>query len=306
MSFRSISVFSYGVDDYLREVAKKNSETDITLYSRKNGDVVTTYLEPKRFPEKISSLTDSIFPADVALVGVSEINRNLGEVLMALSLVHHGHVIFMVQGAVDRDLLNRIIDQAGITSHSFFEGAYLDLSEKIEGMKAESRGSGTCVVIDQYFKVKGVGTVVLGFVLSGTVEKHQHLQVSYADKEVEIRSIQMQDIDVDSAGTGSRVGLALKGIDVDEIERGMMLSASPFQYFKSGEGSMQYHSSLRKEMPESYEVFVSDFMRYQRGILSRKTLELDRKIVRFRDELTVVNPNASPRVLGLFKLPHTS
>ena len=306
MTFRSVNAFSYNANDFLREVAKKNSETDITLYSRKNGDVVSTYLEPTRFPEKISSLTDALFPADAAIVGVTEINRSLGEVLLALSLMHHGPVEFMVKESVDHDLLRKLIVQAGISSYSFFAGAYLDLADKIEGMKIERRGSGTSVIVDQYFKVKGVGTVVLGFVLSGVVKKHQHLQASYAKKDVEVRSIQMQDVDVESADAGSRVGLALKGIDIDEIERGMVLSDYPTECIQNANGSMNYHSSIKKEMPESYEVFVSDLMRYQRGVLSGSRLELDKCIINMKSEFLIVNPNMSPRVLGLFKLPHSS
>ncbi|MGA2977946.1 MAG: EF-Tu/IF-2/RF-3 family GTPase, partial [Spirochaetia bacterium] len=44
-----------------------------------------------------------------------------------------------------------------------------------------------------------------------------------ANKEVMVRSIQMQDEDYDQAEAGSRVGLALKGATVDEIERGSVI-----------------------------------------------------------------------------------
>jgi len=42
-----------------------------------------------------------------------------------------------------------------------------------------------------------------------------------------VRSIQLHDDDVDQAGPGDRAGLALKGIEAEEIERGMVLTADP-------------------------------------------------------------------------------
>jgi selenocysteine-specific translation elongation factor len=43
-------------------------------------------------------------------------------------------------------------------------------------------------------------------------------------KEAEIRSIQKHDDDFDSAAKGDRVGLALKGISVSDLDRGTVLS----------------------------------------------------------------------------------
>jgi selenocysteine-specific translation elongation factor len=83
--------------------------------------------------------------------------------------------------------------------------------------------SPTSVVVDHSFHVNGVGEVILGFVRSGIVHKHDKLQLLPAGKEVVVRSIQMHDKDFDEADAGSRVGLALKGVVVDELKRGSVL-----------------------------------------------------------------------------------
>ncbi len=44
---------------------------------------------------------------------------------------------------------------------------------------------------------------------------------------MQIRSIQKHDDDVADAYTGDRVGLALKGIEAEELDRGYVLSAAP-------------------------------------------------------------------------------
>jgi selenocysteine-specific translation elongation factor len=80
------------------------------------------------------------------------------------------------------------------------------------------------VAVDHYFDVKGVGTVVLGCVADGTIGKHDAVKVLPLGREAEIRSIQKHDDDFDTAVKGDRVGLALKGVSVNELDRGTVLS----------------------------------------------------------------------------------
>lgn len=81
------------------------------------------------------------------------------------------------------------------------------------------------MVIDHAFEVKSVGTVVLGIVKQGKICAHDSLVLYPSGKEVMVKSIQMQDDDVQSAASHSRVGLALKGVTAGEIKRGDVLSA---------------------------------------------------------------------------------
>jgi selenocysteine-specific translation elongation factor len=62
-------------------------------------------------------------------------------------------------------------------------------------------------------------------VKKGIVKKYDELTLLPANKEVIVRSIQMQDEDHDQAEAGSRVGLAMKGATVDELARGSILCA---------------------------------------------------------------------------------
>jgi selenocysteine-specific translation elongation factor len=78
--------------------------------------------------------------------------------------------------------------------------------------------------VDHYFDVKGVGTVVLGCVAEGTVRRHDSVRVLPSDKQAEIRSIQKHDDDFDWAVKGDRVGFALKGVSVEDLDRGTVLT----------------------------------------------------------------------------------
>ena len=81
--------------------------------------------------------------------------------------------------------------------------------------------------VDRSYKVTGVGAVASGTVNSGTVEAGDELLLGpMADgsfREVEVRSIEMHYHRVDRATAGRIVGIALKGVDEAEIERGMAL-----------------------------------------------------------------------------------
>ena len=81
--------------------------------------------------------------------------------------------------------------------------------------------------IDRSYKVTGVGAVASGTVNSGTVETGDELLLGPMPdgsfREVEARSIEMHYHRVDKATAGRIVGIALKGVDESEIERGMAL-----------------------------------------------------------------------------------
>ena len=81
--------------------------------------------------------------------------------------------------------------------------------------------------VDRSYKVTGVGAVASGTVNSGTVEAGDELLLGpMADgsfREVEVRSIEMHYHRVDKATAGRIVGIALKGVDEEEIDRGMAL-----------------------------------------------------------------------------------
>jgi selenocysteine-specific translation elongation factor len=82
------------------------------------------------------------------------------------------------------------------------------------------------VTVDHSFSVKGVGEVVLGFVKKGILRKHDSLLLLPANKEIVVRSIQIQDKEVEAAEAGSRVGLAIKGATAEEMKQGSLLCSA--------------------------------------------------------------------------------
>ena len=82
--------------------------------------------------------------------------------------------------------------------------------------------------IDRVFSLKGIGNVVTGTVIEGSVTKNEKLFNYDAGKEVQVRSVQSHDTFVDRAGVSSRVALNLTGVELNDLKKGQLLSKKGF------------------------------------------------------------------------------
>ncbi|MEM0132634.1 EF-Tu/IF-2/RF-3 family GTPase [Acidiplasma sp.] len=297
MPMESLNIFTYNAQEYIREIAKAGTNSDITLYHRKDGDRIFTFIEPSKYPDKLSSLTDSIFPADIAVISGKNLDKHFGEVIVALDLMGKKNG-FIISDEDKKDIIKKIISNTNLRNYNIFTGRPMELVDQLSDVIPERKLNGNYTLIDHFFKVRGVGTVALGFVLSGEIKKHDKLIISDIDKEIEIKSIQMNDVDVESASTGSRVGLALKNIEPESMSRGMLLSDKPFEYKTEISGNINIHSSVKNRPENSYEAFVSDMMRYQRGRVENNKIILDKKIPVIKNNIVLSNNNIIPRVFA--------
>ncbi len=296
---KNLNLFYYGSQDFIREIGKKGTQSDITLYSRKTDDYVFTILNPSLFPDKLSSLTDCIAPVDAAILQVETIDKNLGEVIMALDLsgISTGLVYTSEENA---DRIKSILSNTSLKNYPVLTDNGASVVEKAGRFDHRTQGRGTKILIDHFFTVRSVGTVALGFVTSGKVEKHQDLFLSLAKKSIQVRSIQVQDEDVPEAEEGTRVGLSLKGIDTDELERGMVLSDTEIDSEKLLKGSIAKHPAQKNPPPDQGEVFFASTMRYQRGTMEKGDISLDSPIYMLDGKGVICSQSLTPRIIASF------
>jgi selenocysteine-specific elongation factor len=81
----------------------------------------------------------------------------------------------------------------------------------------------TRLYIDRAFSLRGIGTVVTGTLWSGRIAAGDVLRVEPSGRDVRIRSVQVHDLDVESAEAGQRVALSLPGVTREELRRGDVL-----------------------------------------------------------------------------------
>lgn len=216
-------ILAYNFEEYLDKIAKKGSETDIKYYNRKNDDKVTVFLEPFRFPEKITSLTNSASVADAALLKINELSKELGEVILALDAfsISEGAIITTPDL---RARLQNIFRNTVLENYKFIDNSLPEVLAYLDSIKYEQVDRKGYIIVDQFFTVHGTGTVALGFVKEGYIERHEPLRLYPGQKKTEIRSIQAQDIDIPRAEIGTRVGVALKNVDVENVTKGSILA----------------------------------------------------------------------------------
>jgi selenocysteine-specific translation elongation factor len=216
-------ILAYNFEEYLDKIAKKGSETDIKYYNRKNEDRVTVFLDPFRFPEKINSLTNSASVADAAILTINELSKDLGEVILALDAFSIGEGAIITTPEL-RERLKKIIKNTKLENYKFIDNSLPEILTYLDSIKYQQSEKKGFVVVDQSFTVQGSGTVVLGFVKEGYIEKHENLRIYPTPKKTEIRSIQAQDIDVQRAEIGTRVGVALKNVYFEDVPKGSVLA----------------------------------------------------------------------------------
>jgi len=225
----NLNVAVIGSPDYTKSLGKKSTASDITFYDLKRDDITVSLAEPTKYPEKLASLFFATSLADVAIVVVEQIGPVFGESVIMLDCVGVKKGYIVTKGYITKEQIAPLIKGTVLEGYTVLDDDPILLRERLlaqaneieRGSMVDSVGS---VAVDHYFDVKGVGTVVLGCVADGTIGKHDAVKVLPLGREAEIRSIQKHDDDFDTAVKGDRVGLALKGVSVNELDRGTVLS----------------------------------------------------------------------------------
>ncbi len=82
--------------------------------------------------------------------------------------------------------------------------------------------------IDRAFVMKGFGPVVTGTLVSGSIGREEEVELFPARQRLRVRGMQVHNEKVERAYAGQRTALNLAGIDVEALERGMVLAAPGF------------------------------------------------------------------------------
>jgi selenocysteine-specific translation elongation factor len=292
-------VVSVPLDISLAELlGKKGSQNGITFYNRKEKGKNVVALAPSSIDDKFYALAESILIADQVVVSTADIGKLFGEVAVACSLIKR-RMIF-----TDENVDKKMLGSVGITDYSVASRETL-LNEILSFKHYVTEGE-TRIDLDKCFPVKGVGVVALGVVKSGVVHKHDKLYHS-SGRQVEVRSIQSHDDDVDSADYGTRVGLALKGIEANEVDKGDLLTTSNIGEKNMIEVELKLASINKEHLQKGIKyALVSNFTYVYATVEkvdgTRVTLKLDTNASMVKgDELLLIR-DASPRVFASGKV----
>jgi selenocysteine-specific translation elongation factor len=227
------------VGDYqiVNDLGKKGTTTDLSIYDRKTRDTIYTWTVPITFPDKIQSLMQAVNIAEYAIVSVAKIDKYLGEQILALDAIKAREGFIIHSYEVDEEKLKTLIKHTSISDFKFLTDID-QLKQLMNNLEPKSQEGDCMIPIDHAFRVKGVGTVVLGVIKQGVVKTFDQLKILPSGKNIIVKSIQMHDDTVTESKSPARVGLAIKGIDADEISRGDVLCSPESLHLQTATNSI--------------------------------------------------------------------
>jgi selenocysteine-specific translation elongation factor len=231
----NVTVAVIGALGFSANLGKKGTSTDITFYNIKKGEDTVTLIEPERYPERLAPLFYAVSLAKQAIVVVDKIDATFGECLVMLQCANIKNGYIILRNYIPKEKIQPLIKGTILETYEFMADDSNLLREKLLAVASKQKPAEITagqqpvgsVPVDHAFNVKGVGVVILGVVTNGIIQKHATLNVFPGAKTAQVRSIQKHDDEFDVAGEGDRVGLALKNIEVEDLDRGAVLTNDP-------------------------------------------------------------------------------
>jgi len=303
---RSVNFVVLGEQTIANDFGKKGTVTDLTVYDRKESDIIRTWVVPNGFPEKIQPLLQAINIAEYVIFYVASLDRYTGEQIIALDMLNKKNGILSHSYEVDENRLHSMIKGTVLQNYKKIDSP--NIKEELVKLPHVSNDGPAQIVIDHSFDVKGVGTVVLGKVLQGTINQYDNLKHLPSGTDVMVKSIQMHDDDVKQAVCPARVGLSLKGIKPDEVGRGDIITSDESFEIKN-ELKIDFKQSpfYKGEISENQMCLVSIGLQVKAAkfsSISPVKLILDKPVVCRKNEICLlVKPEStSVRVIGSGKI----
>jgi len=224
----NLNVVVLGSRELAGDIGKKGTISDMTFFNLKKGDDSVTLIEPTKYPEKMSSLFYAAAMSEFTILVAEKIDSTLGEMILMIDRMGIDKGWIVLRNYIQEDQLRPLLAGTSLESYSIVDDDAIKLREELLVLAAKMSGNANAscgsVPIDSHFNVKGVGTVVLGSVIDGTVKKHDKMRVLPLNETVILKSIQKHDIDSDDCVKGDHVGLALRGIESERLDRGYVLT----------------------------------------------------------------------------------
>ncbi len=299
-----VNIAALGNPDLAAKIGKKGTVSDIAMYNYKGPEGNITFIHPHRYPDRIQPLLYMVNLSHGALLVVNNLDKYFGEQVIALQMREISQGIIVLRNYIDPEQVKAITKGTVLQSYEFMEEDPIEIRERLAEIPMKNSEGATKIPIDHFFPVKGVGTVVLGTVMRGEVRVHQELQAYPYDFKVQVKSIQVHDKDVDSAGTGSRVGLALKGVKPEDLDRGITL-AEPGTMEVGTEFEMKPELTpfWKGEIKDGMVLHLSSGTQFVPAKVSGEHLVLEKKIAYTEDEdILLIQADSMPRIIGKTRL----
>ena len=238
-----LNVAMIGSDSFAKEIAKLSDQRDVHTYVHKESasdgsQRIISLIRPSKFPEKLRPLLSALSVARAGIIEVNAIDATFGETLVAFASSNIEDGIFVINPRegewIDEEQVESLIKQAGLTNwkkagfdSKELRGLLLQiLEESLSSLELEGK-LGLIIPVDQFFNVKGIGIVAIGYVQQGTISVHDEVLTLPSNGIANAKSLQVMDDDVQQAVAGDRVGIAMRNAKEEWLGAGTIIVHNP-------------------------------------------------------------------------------
>lgn len=234
--------------DRLPEEKKRGITIDLGFADLDLGDLRLGFVDVPGHERFVKNMLAGVHGIDlVALViaadeGVMPQTQEHFDICRLLG-VRQGLVVITKTDLVEEELLSLVTAEVEeLVDGTFLQGAPVVLvsaktGQGLDQLRSALREVGTKVParssdfvtrlpIDRAFTMKGFGTVVTGTLVSGEIAEADDLELLPVGNRVRARGLQVHGDAVSRAGPGQRTAVNLAGVDISDVQRGMVLAKS--------------------------------------------------------------------------------
>jgi len=275
-------------------IGKKSSENGIVFVNRIIDGNIIVGMSVIDLEKKFYDVAQSMLLSNQIIISTKNIDKLFGELVIAAELCKK-RIIFSDDSNIEEFVKTLDLDYIICNTQ--------EIVNNIIKSNNEINDEETRIDIDNAFNVKGIGCVALGIVTKGKVNVHDSLYHS-DNKQIIIKSIQSQDIDIKIAEKNTRVGVALKGINSSNISKGDILTKNPIKKVNNTEAIIRISKIADEKIEKGnrYE-FISNFSNRVCIIDeiedNKIKLTFEKSITLQKNDSFMLLRNNSPRIFGI-------
>ncbi len=277
-------------EQFCKQFGSPTSSEEISFYSADVNGKQRIIVEPTLFPNKIQSLLHSLAIADFVVLIIDQLTPHVGEIIVALDLLRKDKGVLVTS-------LNLPINGTVLAKYEKTTDVNVARAKILELTTGQSDEE-LLALIDKSHSVPEVGHVALGVVKGGKLKKQESFFLLPDKKEVVVRSVRLNEKDVEEAVVGDRFEIAYKG---ELMERGILAPLrNSFEISNSVNGRFLKSPFFKDEL--NHKVHAYHNYQFVEGNVSDNELRLDKPIAYLKGDriLVVDSSNQKLRIAGVF------
>jgi len=317
----NVSLFSVDletVNSFAAKLGKKATESNIALYHGDLDGMVLNIAAAFSYPEKIETVFQCaeisecaivVLPADYAL------DYRLGEFVIILDYLNKKTCFIIDKTNCESDFkiadmrskLEALLANTGLKGSKILDVSLKndseinELKEWIKSVEFD-KSDKPLFVIDHFFDVKSIGTVLLGELKTGVMKAYDKFTVYPLKKEVLVKSMQVMDVDQKEVLAPIRPGLAVKGVNVDELKRGFVISSEDLPVIEELSGTFEKNPFYKNDVCAGEKYRVALGAQVVEGVVEDTNfkMKLEKPLVKYLDTAIIFRSDLrdSLRVVG--------